>query len=402
MFSKREFDTFPELDITYLDSACVTLRPQCVINKIQEYYLKYPVCHGRSNHHLAVRLEKELKNARKLVQKFINAKSEKEIIFTRNATEGINLVANTLQFNPGDVILTSDKEHNSNLVPWLKKTQGNVEHEVIPTNDDNTWNMDAFEEKLKQLKEEGKKIKLISVVYTSNIDGVTNPIKQITTLAHSFGALVLVDGAQAIAHQPVDVKKLDVDFFVASGHKMYGPSGIGFLYGKQKELEKMDQFLVGGETVEASTYTSYTPKGLPEKFEAGLQDYAGIIGLGEAVEFIKAKGFKSIQKQELELNSHITKELKLYFDSEDMVLIGPQDPKLRGAICNVIVKNAHEFSLLLDNTYNIAVRSGQHCVHSWFAEHKKAISVRISFGCHNTLEDAKKVINAIKEIMEMR
>ncbi len=370
----------------YFDSACMSLKPRQVIDKLNEYYYEYPACAGRSAHQFATKVEEEVLNARNQVKKLINAKSEKEIIFTRNTTEGINIVANS--FNKGDEVIISDKEHNSNLIPWIKK---GVKVIVVDSNEDNTFNMDNFKKAFTE------KTKLVSIVYTSNLDGVTNPIKEIVEFAHSKGVKVLVDAAQAVPHKVVDVKTLDVDYLCFSGHKMLGPTGTGVLYGKEELLEKLPQFIVGGETVIDSTYSDYKEEGLPMKFEAGLQDYAGIIALGEACKYLRKVGLNKINKHEIKLNKIITDGLP------EVELIGPKDPALRGGIFSFNIKgmDPHHVSRILDKSANIMTRSGAHCCHSWFNKRNLPGSVRASLYLYNTEEEAKLFVEEVKKVIEL-
>jgi len=398
---KSSAGDFPNLGVTYLDSACMSLRPKQVIDKISEYYLKYPACSGRSNHALSRKLDLELLEARKKIANFIGTKNPKEIIITKNTTEGMNLIANTIDFKKGDVVVTTDKEHNSNLIPWIKLVnEKGIKHIPIPSNEDNTFNLEAY----KIILEEEKNIKLVSVVHVSNIDGVTNPLKEITQIAHEKNILVLADGAQATPHKQINVTELDVDFYAFSGHKMLGPSGIGVLYGKEALLKELPQFIVGGETVKESTYASYDVEDLPEKFEGGLQDYAGILGLGEACTYLQKKGLDSISSHEQKLNKIITDGLQEELDNGDLILIGPRDPSLRSGIFNVYspTMDAHEIAQLLDKAYNVAVRSGMHCVHSWFNGRKINGSIRASLYVYNTEEEAHAFVKAMKEILRLQ
>lgn len=377
----------------YFDNACQSLRPISVINAITEYYQEYPACAGRSMHSMASKVTQKCENSREWIAKFINAHRKEEVIFTRNTTEGINLIANSLGFKPGDIVVTSDKEHNSNLIPWqmLVKKVGIV-HKIIHSHEDNTFDLVAFEKLL------GNNVKLVSLAFTSNLDGVSIPGEAIIKAAHKNGALVLLDGAQAAPHHKIDVKYLDVDFLAFSGHKMLGPSGTGVLYGKLKLLEKLDPFMVGGETVSLSTYTSQDFLPPPEKFEAGLQDYAGIIGLGEAVRYLEGIGFSEIEKQELELNSYITDKLQKI---PGLKIIGPQDPELRSGIVSFYIDGVdhHQMALVLDSSANIMVRSGQHCVHSWFNHHKIPGSVRASLYFYNTIEEAEIFVKELNKVI---
>ena len=243
-------------------------------------------------------------------------------------------------------------------------------------------------------------MKLVSVVHTSNLDGVTNPVKEIIEIAHKNGALVSLDCAQSIAHRKIDVQDLDVDFLAFSGHKMCGPTGTGVFYGKKELLEKLLPFLVGGDTVEYTTYTDYKMLPIPEKFEAGLQDYAGIIGLGEAVKYLSDLGFAEIEKHEFELNKYITEEISKF---PQIKIVGPKDPALRSGVINFYVEDTdmHKFALMLDNMANICIRSGQHCVHSWFQNKKIKNSARVSVYFYNTMEEAEAFIENLAKIIKI-
>ncbi|MBT3304336.1 cysteine desulfurase [Candidatus Woesearchaeota archaeon] len=381
-------------NIIYVDSACMSLRPDCVINKIKEYYEEYPVCAGRSNHKLANTLVTEVLRARKLIQKLLNAKSEKEIIFTKNTTEGLNLVANSFKLEEGDAVLITEKEHNSNLVPWLKLKEKGIQLIIQKLNDDGTFNLAEYKTTL----ENNPNIKLVSFHHASNIDGVIIPAKEIIQIAHKSGIKVLLDAAQSLPHITVDVKKLDVDFLAFSGHKMMGPSGIGVLYGKTEELNKLDPFLVGGETVTDTTHDSVSYEQVPEKFEAGLQNYAGIVGLGEAAKFLMKTNPDKIHKHEVSLNKILTERLK-----DRVTLIGPEDPELRGGIFNFYIENIdmHNFSSILDSKANIATRSGQHCVHSYYNAKNLPVSTRISLYIYNTEEEVNKIVDEVEKVIEL-
>jgi cysteine desulfurase / selenocysteine lyase len=393
--TRQDFPILQDKKIVYFDNACQSLRPKSVIDAISQYYLKMSACSGRSMHHLAAEVTQGVDEARSKTAKFFGASRKEEIIFTRNTTEGINLVAHSLGLKRGDSILVTDKEHNSNLIPWqiLAKREG-VEVKVLASRDDNTFDMEAYEKEIDQ------GVKLVSFGYTSNLDGVTLPVSEVVKKAHQKGALVLLDAAQTAPHQSIHVKGLDVDFLALSGHKMLGPSGMGVLYGKYSLLEKLDPFLVGGETVASSTYTSCEFLPPPEKFEGGLQDYAGILGMGAAVNYLDKIGFSAIQKQEEQLNTRITAGI---LDIPGLKLIGPQDPKLRGGILSFYIEkiDSHRIALMLDQMANIQVRSGQHCVHSWFNAHQIWGSVRASLYFYNTEEEADLFISSLKKIRKV-
>lgn len=379
--------------IVYFDNACMSLKPRQVIDAMNEYYFEFPACSGRSSHKLGEIVTKKVREARQIIAKFINA-DEQEIVFTRNTTEAINLLAHTFPWVKGDLVLTTDKEHNSNLIPWqmLVKNKG-IRHRVVKSKDDGTFDLEKF-------KELAKEARLISMVYTSNLDGTTIPAKEIIKIAHENGALVFLDAAQSAPHKKIDAKDLDVDFLAFSGHKMLGPTGTGVFYAKYSLLEKLEPFMVGGDTVEYSTYTEHEMLKAPEKFEAGLQDYAGIIGLGEAVKYLEAVGFDSIKKQEYELNKYITDELSRW---PKIKIIGPGDPALRSGIISFYIDGVdmHQFALMLDEMSNVMIRSGQHCVHSWFNDKKIYNSARVSLYFYNSLEETRVFINSLDKIMKI-
>ena len=381
--------------LIYFDNACMTLKPASVIVAMNDYYENFPACVGRSAHKLSKLATEKYMEAREKVAKFIGAKPS-EVIFTRNTTEGINLIAKCLDFKAGDVILITDKEHNSNLLPWqqLEKEKG-IKHEICRSAADGSFDLQNFKDNLR------KNVRLVSMVHTSNLDGTTVPAKEIIQLAHKNGSLVLLDAAQSIPHKKIDVKKLDVDFLAFSGHKMLGPSGMGVLYGKFDLLKELKPFMVGGDTVRNTTYETADFLPPPEKFEAGLQNYAGAIGLAAACEYLDKIGLENIEKHEIELNKIITDGIK---DIPGLKIIGPQNPELRGGVISFVIDglDMHYVAQLLDKMANIAVRSGQHCVHSWFNAHKMPGSVRASLYLYNTKEEAKVFIDTLKKIAELR
>jgi len=368
--------------IIYFDNACMSLKPRQVVEAMSDYYLNYPACAGRSVHRLSAKATEEYSKARQTVAKFVSAKQE-EIIFTKNTTESINLVAKSLEL-AGRTSITSDKEHNSNLVPW--QLAGN--HKVVRTSDDG-FDFDDFESKL------GKKTGIVSVVHTSNIDGTTLPVKEIAKIAHDYGALTMIDAAQSAPHTELNVRKLGVDFAAFSGHKMLGPS-IGVLFGKKEALEQLKPFMTGGDTVSRTTYTTQEFLKPPEKFEAGLQNYAGAIGLAEAIRYLEKIGMKNIEKHETALNRVITEELE-----STVSIIGPSYDKRSGIFpFNIRKTDPGEIAILLDNQ-NICVRSGQHCAHSWFSDRGIKGSVRASTYLYNTEDECARFASAVKKIERM-
>ncbi|MFH0829783.1 MAG: cysteine desulfurase [Candidatus Aenigmatarchaeota archaeon] len=378
----------------YFDNACMTLRPRQVIEAINRYYNEFPSCGERSMHRLGRLVTEEVDKARMLVGKFFNAREAKEVIFTKNTTEAINLIAHCLPLKHGDKVLTTDKEHNSNLVPWQLLAGKGVKHAVVKSKSDGTFDTEAFKASL------DNDVKLVSMVYTSNLDGVTNPVREIIKIAHDHHALVLLDAAQAAPHRPIDVKALDVDFLACSGHKMLGPSGTGILYGKAALLEGMPHYIAGGGTVIDTTYDSFKPEKVPERFEAGLQDYAGIIGLGAAMQYLSKIGLQDIEKHETELNRTIMDGIK---EIKGISIIGPADPALRGGIISFNLRgmDPHEIAMLLDRSANIAIRSGAHCVHSWFNAHGMKGSARASLYIYNTKQECQIFIEQLKKVASL-
>ncbi len=378
----------------YMDNACVTLRPQAVIDAMNAYYTSHPSCHRRSVHKFGRQTTSKYEEAKRSVRDFIRAEDADEIIFTRNATESINLVANEFPFSDGDSILTSDLEHNSNYIPWLvaAKTRG-LKHKIFSLSDDLSFDRDKF---VKQLQ---TGVKLVSVVHTSHVTGVTLPLKEIIELSHDHGAFVLVDAAQSVAHKPIDVQALDVDFLAFSFHKMLGPSGMGCLYAKKKHLQAMHPFVVGGETVDDVSYNSFVLTKIPERFEAGLQNYAGACGVTAAIDYLRQVKLENIQAHVADLNQYITDAIG---GLDKIRLIGPADSAARSGIINFAVEgmDAGELSILLDQTSNIMVRSGVHCCHAGYKRYRLPESVRVSLYLYNTRDEADTLIQTIKQIVE--
>ena len=378
---------------TYLDSACMTLRPQQVIDSIMEYYTKYPACGGRSVHRMSWQVTEGFEMARDNLRRFVGAEKASEMVFTRNTTEGMNIVANGLNLKKGDKVLTSDKEHNSNVVPWhhMAKYKG-IDYQVVPAKDNYYFDIEALKESI------DSKTKLMSIIHTSNLDGHTNPVKDIIEICHDKGIKVLMDAAQAAPHKELDVVDLDVDFASISAHKFCGPSGMGALYGKYDELKNLIPTYVGGSTVVNTTYDGYELLPPPSCFEAGLQDYAGAIGAGTAAEYIMGIGRDNIQKHETKLNTILSNKLE---NLEGVSIVGPEDVSDRGGITSFTLDNwdTTEIAMHLDETYNIAVRSGMHCVHSWFNSRKIEGTARASVYLYNNEADVRKFTDAVEDML---
>jgi len=378
----------------YFDSACTSLKPKRVIDAILGYYTEYTGCAGRSIHKFATRTTEEFEKAREKVSKFINAKKPEEIIWTKNTTEAINIIAHGFKFNVGDKVLTTNLEHTSGLLPWLvKQKAGKIDIDFILCNKEGEFDIEKFKEKI------DKKTKLVSIIYASNVTATRTPLKEVTEIAHDKGALVLADAAQAVPHFPIDVKKLDIDFMGASGHKMCGPSGIGFLYGKFDLLKEISPLVVGGETIKDIDICPgcFEFENIPLRFEPGIQHYAGAIGFGAAIDYLSSIGMKNIETYEKELSKLLIEGLMTVPGIE---LIGPKDYDKRGALASFNIKGMepHDIAIMLDEQ-NIFIRSGMHCaypIHKFLHENKG--SARASLYFYNTKEEVKIFIEKLNNI----
>jgi cysteine desulfurase/selenocysteine lyase len=380
--------------VIYFDSACYSLKPRQVVEAMNRFYYEFSSCHGRSVHKFSKQTTDEYEKAREKIAKFINAKPN-EIIFTKNTTEGINLVAYSLGLNKGDKVITTNLEHNSNLLPWfmLAKKIG-IMHEMTNVTSEGEFDFDNFSEKIDGAK-------LVSIFHTSNVMATTVPAKEIAKICHDNGSLLMLDGAQSVPHKVIDVKKLDADFLAFSIHKMLGPSGVGVLYGKHDILKKMDPFIVGGETIRDVDFGSPVFEEPPAKFEAGLQNYAGVIGAGEAIEYLNKIKMEDVERYEEKLSEALTEGLS----NADVILHGPKYHKKRCALAAFTVKdvNPHDVAMLLDDTANIMVRSGMHCCHLF---HKHILnlpngSVRASLYLYNTEEEIKIFLENLEKIVKL-
>ena len=389
-------EDFPALSVNrgggppiYFDSACVTLRPRQVIDKVIEYYEQYPGCHGRTTHYFGRRTTEEYVTARKKVQRYIGDRKPEEVVFTKNTTEGINIVARGVSFRPGEEILSSEMEHTSNLTPWqIVSAEKGVKRRFFPYRKDLTFDIQACEDALNE------KVRVVNVHHVSNVTGVEHPIREICKMAHDYGALVVVDGAQATGHKKVNVRRLGADFYSFSGHKMLGPSGTGVLYGRKELLDELPQLISGGETVRDTTLTTHNLAPVPDKFEAGLQDYAGIIGLGAAVDYMRGLDLDALERHERQINGNITEWLLAHRVAR---IIGPQEARRRPAILNMILDGHDPFDIakVLDEASGIMLRAGKHCLHSWYNKTGTSDSMRASFHCYNTLHEADVFIDAL-------
>jgi len=389
---RRDFPTIAAGKGVYLDSACQTLRPYEVIDAITSYYTEFPACGGRSVHSMATRVSMETDASRETVASFFGCRDAHSFIFTKNCTEGMNIVSRGFGLRKGDAVLTTDMEHNSNHVQWVDMaSEIGIKRKISRTSPDGTFDMEAFKEQMT------KDVRLVSMVHTSNATGSSVPVKDITEIAHDKGAAVLIDGAQAAPHSPIDLTDLDVDFYSVSVHKMLGPSGMGILYGKEERLKELRPLIHGGGTVGLATYDSVKITDHPEKFEAGLMDYAGVIGTAAALRYLSKIGMRNIEEHELGLQRMIDKELS---DIPSLSVVGPKDPSKRRGIFSFNVKgmNPHDIAMMLDNADNIMIRSGMHCAHPFFVSRGLNGCARASFHIYNDEEDILRFTAAVRKL----
>lgn len=398
--------------IVYLDNAATTQKPQAVIDSIVNYYEKYNANIHRSSHVLAKEATEMWIDAHKKVAEFINAHSYKEIVFVRNSTEGLNLIANTYgrtNLKKGDIVVLSEMEHHSNIVPWLiLQKEINFDIRYIPIND--KYDLDL--EWLKDLiKKEGKKVKIISVVQVSNVLGTLNPVKEIVTIGHEVGAFVMIDAAQSIPHIKVDVTDIDCDALVFSGHKVYGPTGSGVLYCKEDILNKLPPFFGGGEMILSVTKDSFETNDIPWKFEAGTPDIESGICLGNAIDWFsnsikKIGGWEKLREHDVELIEYL---LELFDGIEWFKVFGKKDAKNRYGVlafniagfsfkgCKEKVKVDGSTIVEYLSKRGIAVREGFHCAEPLHDRFRVGPTMRVSTGIYNTKEDIKEFANTLKE-----
>ncbi|PIS01753.1 MAG: cysteine desulfurase CsdA [Chlamydiae bacterium CG10_big_fil_rev_8_21_14_0_10_35_9] len=383
---------FPQADkVIYFDSAATTLKPKKVIDKLYQFYLnEYATIH-RGAYSLSVEASEKYYNTRQAVAKFINANTD-EIIFTKNTTDAINLVARSFGslFQENDEIILTELEHHSNIVPWqILAKEKKLQIKYIPVNDKNELIIEEFEKLLTP------NTKLVSLAHIANVTGTVNPIASIVQKAHNMNAKVLVDGAQAIAHLPVDVKKLDADFYCFSAHKAYGPNGVGVLYGKYELLEKMPPAVYGGDMIEKVSFESAIFQKPPYRFEAGTPAIAEIIAFKESIDFLSSIGMANIQKQENDLFSYLHQEM---IKISDIVLpIGM--PSQQASIISFTHNHLHPLDLatFLD-LKKIAIRTGKLCAEPLMQKLNVTSLCRASLGIYNTVEDIDNFIQAIQEI----
>lgn len=396
---RRDFPILSRLihgkKLVYFDNAATTQKPNQVIETIQNYYTNLNSNIHRGVHYLSEAATKEYECARKIIQNFINAKHLEEIIYTRGTTESINLVASSFgysNFKGGDEILISAMEHHSNIVPWqiiCQRTGAKLK--VIPINDNGEIILEEYDKLLNE------KTKFVSIVHVSNSLGTINPIKYIIDKAHKFNIPVLVDAAQSIQHLKIDVQELDCDFLAFSGHKIYGPTGIGILYGKKKHLIEMPPYQGGGDMIMSVSFEKTIYNELPYKFEAGTPNIAGVIGLGVAIRYVNNIGIEIIENYEKELLDYAT---NLLSEMPELKIIGTAENK--ASVISFIINNAHphDVGTILDRD-GIAIRTGHHCTEPVMRRFNIPATSRASFSFYNTFEEIDVLAKSLKKVINL-
>lgn len=381
--------------LVYLDNAATTQKPLCVLDAMRHEYLNANANVHRGVHYLSQQATELHEAARETVRRFINAGKTEEVVFTRGTTESINLVASSFceEFmKEGDEIIVSVMEHHSNIVPWqLQAARRGVAVRVIPMNDEGELDMEAYAGMFTE------RTKIVSVAHVSNVLGTVNPVREMIRIAHSHGVPVLVDGAQSTPHFKVDVQELDCDFFAFSGHKIYGPTGIGVLYGKEEWLDRMPPYQGGGEMIESVTFEKTVFQSLPFKFEAGTPDYIATHGLAVALDYVNDIGLENISSHERELTSYCMEQMR---SIDGIALFGTSEHK--DAVVSFLVGDIHHLDMgtLLDRL-GIAVRTGHHCAQPVMQRYDIQGAVRASFAMYNTREEIDALVEGVRRVSRM-
>lgn len=381
--------------LVYLDNGATTQKPRCVVDAITDEYYSVNANVHRGVHFLSQQATELHEASRETVRKFINARSTNEIVFTRGTTESINLLASSFGeafLKEGDEVIVSTMEHHSNIVPWqLLQMRKGIVLRVIPMNDRGELLLDEYERLFTP------RTRIVCVAHVSNVLGTVNPVREMIATAHAHGVPVLVDGAQSIPHMPVDVQALDADFYVFSGHKIYGPTGVGVLYGKEDWLDKLPPYQGGGEMIQHVSFERTTFNELPFKFEAGTPDYIGTTGLAKALDYVSALGMDRIAAYEHELTEYATRRLK---EIPGIRIFGEAPEK--GSVISFLVGNIHHFDMgtLLDRL-GIAVRTGHHCAQPLMQRLGIEGTVRASFALYNTKEEIDALVAGVERVSRM-
>lgn len=391
---RKDFPTIRKNKGIYLDSACQSLRPDQVIQSMADYYENYPACGGRSVHSMATKVSVAIDECRETLASFFGTKDPECYIFTKNSTEGLNTAAFGLDLKKGDVVVTTDSEHNSNHVPWLRlRDTVGIERRFSKSGKTGEFDIESFKACM------DSKVKVVSIQHTNNVTGCSVPVKAVTEIAHDHGAVVIIDGAQAAPHMPVDLSKIDADIYCCSVHKMLGPSGMGIMYGKREILEKLLPLTVGGGTVGLTTYDSVTLAPIPDRFEAGLLNYAGIIGTKAALDYLSKIGMDNVESWDTELMRRAMGNLE---DIKNLHLVGPEQP---GKRCGVLSFNidglaSHDIAMMLDSMSGVMIRSGMHCAHPFYVSRAIDGSARASAYLYNSREEMDIFTDTVRKIAE--
>ncbi|MCL2509743.1 MAG: cysteine desulfurase [Methanomassiliicoccaceae archaeon] len=392
--ARNDFPIIRNKKGVYLDSACQSLRPDQVISSIMEYYQDFPSCGGRSVYGISSKVSLLTDEARIKVAEFFGAGDPDCCIFTKNCTEGINTVAMGLGLKKGDVVVTTDTEHNSNHVPWtVLSEEAGVKRKYTKSNDDGEFDIESFKSTM------GKGVRLVSVHHASNVTGCVIPVREVAEIAHDAGAQVLIDGSQAAPRMKIDLKKMDVDYYTLSIHKMLGPSGMGILYGKRECLEHLRPLTTGGGTVGLATYDRVDLAPIPDRFEAGLQNYSGIAGTKAALDYLTELGMDKVFEHDRELMRSVFKRTD---GIKGLKVVGPSDPDKRCGVFsfNIDGLSPHDIAMMLDKMDSIMIRSGMHCAHPFFVSRGIEGSARASVYLYNNEEDIERFAAALEKVAE--
>ena len=387
----------PGVPLVYLDSAATSQKPLAVINTMNDYYLRINANVHRGIHKLSEEATNAYEDARKKVAAFINAASWREIVFTRNATESVNLLAYTWgekNLKAGDVVLSTVMEHHANIVPWqLFKDRHGIELKFIPVTDEGFLDMEAFHNMLDE------RVKLVNVAHMSNVLGTINPVKEMAKAVHAVGALIHVDGAQSVPHMKVDIQDIDADFFSFSGHKMVGPTGIGVFYGKREHLNDMPPFMGGGDMIKRVKLEGTRYNSPPYRFEAGTPAIAEGIGLGAAIDYLEGLGMDNIFAHE---HAMIGYALERIAEVPGVRVIGPEDPGKKGGVASMVIDGIHPHdSADILNHHGIAVRAGHHCAQPLHDRFGLPSTTRASFYLYNTFEEVDRLIEGLYHVKDV-
>ncbi|MDR0309572.1 MAG: cysteine desulfurase [Candidatus Methanoplasma sp.] len=391
---RNDFPILRKTEGVYLDSACQSLRPDSVIKAISEYYEDFPSCGGRSVYGMSAKVSLVTDETREKAAEFFGTDDPDCYIFTKNCTEGINTVARGIKFRKGEAVVTTDTEHNSNHVPWIVLSEGSgVKRRYSRSDDDGEFNIENFKEVM------GKDVRLVSLHHASNVTGCVVPIRDIAEIAHDAGAEVLVDGSQAAPHMKIDLEKADVDYYSLSAHKMLGPSGMGLLYGKKECLNSLRPLTAGGGAVGLASYDKADLAPVPDRFEAGLQNYSGIAGTKAALEYLEKVGMDDIYDHGRRLMRSIFKRTE---GIEGLSAVGPKDPDRRCAAFSFNIEglSPHDIAMMLDKMDNIMIRSGMHCAHPFFSSRGIEGSARASVYLYNNEKDIERFATALGKAAE--